>query len=87
VHASFEFEDSDLAVSTHQLTERQFDGLALRRGPGDALSLGHQLVIDVDIRPHTHDATPADVYGCIPSQSLEIQRLVIAGAISGIHID
>jgi hypothetical protein len=45
----------------HEFTQRNVDRVALRSGAYQALGFPQDVVVDVDVRPHTHKLTPPGV--------------------------
>lgn len=58
MHFSAQIEYTDLAMPGDEFTQRQIHRLTLRPRTDQALSLAQDLVIDVDVRPHTHHVAP-----------------------------
>jgi hypothetical protein len=57
MHLSAQLKDPDLAMPGNEFTQGQVDRVALGFGTDQALSLAQDVVVDVNIGPHTHQFT------------------------------
>jgi hypothetical protein len=62
MHATSQVENAEASMARDQLTQRQIHRLALRSHPGEPLRFAHDLIVDLDVRPYTPEATHCLVY-------------------------